>query len=175
MTIDENPAHRRDIGYPVIIKASGGGGGRGMRVVHTEAHLGNAIGNVTKHRSQGGVRQRSGLHGEIPREPAPRRIQVLPTTRQRHPPGRARLLDAASPPEGGRGSARPGITPKTRARRWASACVDACRASGYRGAGTFEFLYEDGEFYFIEMNTRIQVEHPVTEMITGIDLVRSSC
>jgi acetyl-CoA carboxylase biotin carboxylase subunit len=166
----EHRASPREIGYPVIVKAAGGGGGRGMRVVHTEAHLGNAIG-MTKPKP----RPRSattGLHGEIPGEPAPRgNPGAGRRPGQRHPPGRARLLDAAPPPEGGRGSARARHQRDARAEI-GKVCVDACLRIGYRGAGTFEFLYEDGRFYFIEMNTRIQVEHPVTEMITGIDLVR---
>ncbi len=88
-------------------------------------------------------------------------------------PGRARLLDAAPAPEGHRRGARAGPRRRSSARRWANACVDACKTVGYRSAGTFEFLYQDNEFYFIEMNTRIQVEHPVTELITGIDLVKT--
>jgi acetyl-CoA carboxylase, biotin carboxylase subunit len=85
---------------------------------------------------------------------------------------RARLLDAAPPPEGHRGGARPGIDRKL-IDKIGERCAEACRRIGYRGAGTFEFLYENDEFYFIEMNTRVQVEHPVTEMITGIDIVQA--
>src|SRR3546814_2128612 len=90
---------------------------------------------------------------------------------QRHPPGRARLLDAAPPLKVVEEAPAPGITAEQRAEI-GKVCTEACVRIGYRGAGTFEFLYENGHFYFIEMNTRIQVEHPVTEMVTGIDLVR---
>ncbi len=164
----------REIGYPVIIKAAGGGGGRGMRVVHTEAALLNAV-SLTTGRGRGRLRQRHGLHGEIPREPAPHRDPGAGRQpRQRHPPGRARLLDAAPPPEGDRGGARPRASPTKLRAKIGERCAEACRKIGYRGAGTFEFLYENGEFYFIEMNTRVQVEHPVTEMITGIDIVQGA-
>ncbi len=170
---EENLRIAREIGYPVIIKASGGGGGRGMRVVHSEAALLNAIA-VTKAEAPRGVRQRPGLHGEIPRAPAAHRVPGAGRQlRQRDPPRRTRLLHAAPPPEGDRGSAGARASRRSSARRWASACVEACKAVGYRSAGTLEFLYQDDEFYFIEMNTRIQVEHPVTELITGIDLVKA--
>ena len=116
--LPDNPkeiiATAKKIGYPVIIKAAGGGGGRGMRVVHTEAHLINAV-NMT--REEAGIDRR----------------QIV---------------------------------------KIGERCAEACRKIGYRGAGTFEFLYENGEFFFIEMNTRVQVEHPVTEMITGVDIVQ---
>ena len=92
--------------------------------------------------------------------------------RQRDPPRRARLLDAAPPPEGARGSAGAAASAAKLRDAIGERCAEACRKIGYRGAGTFEFLYENGEFYFIEMNTRVQVEHPVTEMITGIDIVQ---
>ncbi len=162
----------RAIGYPVIIKAAGGGGGRGMRVVHTEAALLNAVDHHPR-RGPGGLRQPGGVHGEVPREPAPRRDPgARRPARQRGLSGRTRLLHAAPPPEGDRGSARPGIDRKAIAKV-GERCAEACRKIGYRGAGTFEFLFENGEFYFIEMNTRVQVEHPVTELITGIDLVQA--
>ena len=170
---DENLRIAKDIGYPVIIKASGGGGGRGMRVVH------NAGGAAERDqrdqgRGAGRVRQRPGLHGEIPRAPAAHRVPgARRQLRQRDPPRRARLLDAAPPPEGDRGSARARASPTRSASAWAQRVTDACRAVGYRSAGTLEFLYQDDEFYFIEMNTRIQVEHPVTELVTGVDLVKA--
>ena len=170
---DDNLRIARDIGYPVIIKASGGGGGRGMRVVHTEGALLSSIA-VTQVGSAGRLRQRPGLHGEIPRAAAPHRVPgARRQPRQRDQPGRARLLDAAPPPEGHRGGAGARASPPKQRQQMGERCVEACRAVGYRSAGTLEFLYQDGEFYFIEMNTRIQVEHPVTELVTGIDLVKA--
>ncbi len=161
----------RAVGYPVIIKAAGGGGGRGMRVVHTEAALLNA---VTMTRTEAG--QAFG-NPEVYMEkflenPRHIEIQILAdehrnalwlgerdcSMQRRH----QKIIEEAPAPN----IARRFI------ERIGDRCADACRKIGYRGAGTFEFLYENGEFYFIEMNTRVQVEHPVTEMITGIDIVQ---
>ncbi len=167
----ENLALARQIGYPVIIKASGGGGGRGMRVVHSEAHLRNAI-VLTKREAASAFNNDSVYLEKFLEHPRHVEFQVLAdghgnaihlgerdcSMQRRH----QKVLEEAP---------APGIDAATRARI-GGLCVDACKRIGYRGAGTFEFLYEKGEFYFIEMNTRIQVEHPVTEMITGIDLVK---
>ena len=169
---DETLRMAHQIGYPIIIKAAGGGGGRGMRVVHSEAALlttldltrseaGAAFGNPTVYMEK---------YLEHPRHIE---IQVLADThghaihlgerdcsmQRRH----QKVIEEAP---------APGITPEQR-RRIGQVCVDACQRIGYRGAGTFEFLYQDGEFYFIEMNTRVQVEHPVTELITGVDIVKA--
>jgi acetyl-CoA carboxylase biotin carboxylase subunit len=141
---EENFRIARDIGYPVIIKASGGGGGRGMRVVHSEASLLNAI-NITKAEALAAFGNDQ--------------VYMEKFLQRRH----QKVIEEAP---------APGITARQR-RTMGERCVEACRAVGYRSAGTLEFLYEDGEFYFIEMNTRIQVEHPVTEAITGIDLVKA--
>jgi acetyl-CoA carboxylase biotin carboxylase subunit len=161
----------RKIGYPVIIKASGGGGGRGMRVVHTEAALLNAV-NMTRGEAQAAFGNATVYMEKYLENPRHIEIQVLADShknaiylgerdcsmQRRH----QKIIEEAPAPE---------LTEKQR-ERIGERCADACRKIGYRGAGTFEFLYEDGEFYFIEMNTRIQVEHPVTEMITGVDLVQ---
>jgi len=161
----------REIGYPVIIKASGGGGGRGMRVVRTEAHLGNAI-TMTKAEAKAAFGNDQVYMEKFLENPRHVEIQVLAdgqgnaihlgerdcSMQRRH----QKVVEEAP---------APGITPEQRAQI-GKVCVDACLRIGYRGAGTFEFLYENGRFYFIEMNTRIQVEHPVTEWITGVDLVR---
>src|ERR1700712_1928356 len=161
----------RQVGYPVIIKAAGGGGGRGMRVVHTEAALLNAI---TMTRSEAGAAfGNSTVYMEkFLENPRHVEIQVLADSyknavwlgerdcsmQRRH----QKVIEEAP---------APGI-PRRLVDRIGDRCAEACRKIGYRGAGTFEFLYENNEFYFIEMNTRVQVEHPVTEMITGIDLVQ---
>src|SRR6184192_443034 len=161
----------RKVGYPVIIKAAGGGGGRGMRVVHTEAALLNAV-NMTRAEAQAAFANPVIYLEKYLERPRHIEIQVLAdahknafhlgerdcSLQRRH----QKVMEEAPAPE---------LSPKLR-DRIGERCVEACRKIGYRGAGTFEFLFEDEEFYFIEMNTRIQVEHPVTEMITGIDLVQ---
>jgi len=161
----------RKIGYPVIVKSAGGGGGRGMRVVHTEAALKSAI-SVTRAEAGAAFGNSTVYLEKYLENPRHIEVQVLADThknvvylgerdcsmQRRH----QKIMEEAPAPE---------ITAKMRTRI-GERCVEACRKIGYRGAGTFEYLYEDGEFYFIEMNTRIQVEHPVTEMITGIDIVQ---
>ncbi|MEN1943646.1 acetyl-CoA carboxylase biotin carboxylase subunit [Luteimonas sp. MJ293] len=161
----------REIGYPVIVKASGGGGGRGMRVVNTEAALANAI-STTKSEAKAAFGNNVVYMEKFLEDPRHIEIQVLAdgqgnaihlgerdcSMQRRH----QKVVEEAP---------APGITDEQRAEI-GRVCVDACLRIGYRGAGTFEFLYEKGRFYFIEMNTRIQVEHPVTEMVTGIDLIR---
>ena len=161
----------RKVGYPVIIKASGGGGGRGMRVVHTEAALLNAV-NMTRTEAQAAFANPTVYLEKYLEQPRHIEFQVLAdghksavhlgerdcSLQRRH----QKVLEEAPAPE----------LPAKLRDRLGERCVEACRKIGYRGAGTFEFLYEEGEFFFIEMNTRIQVEHPVTEMITGIDLVQ---
>jgi acetyl-CoA carboxylase, biotin carboxylase subunit len=169
---DENLRIARDIGYPVIIKASGGGGGRGMRVVHTEASLLNAI-NVTKAEALAAFGNDQVYMEKFLERPRHIEFQILAdghgnvihlgerdcSMQRRH----QKVIEEAP---------APGITARQR-KTMGERCIDAVRAVGYRNAGTLEFLFQDGEFYFIEMNTRIQVEHPVTEAITGIDLVRA--
>jgi len=161
----------RDIGYPVIIKAADGGGGRGMRVVHSEATLRNAI-TLTRSEAAAAFGNEAVYMEKFLEHPRHIEVQVLAdehgniiylgerdcSMQRRH----QKVIEEAP---------APGISEKER-RRIGESCVEACQAIGYRGAGTFEFLYEDEKFYFIEMNTRVQVEHPVTEMITGIDIVR---
>jgi acetyl-CoA carboxylase biotin carboxylase subunit len=161
----------RRVGYPVIIKAAAGGGGRGMRVVHTEAALKNAVG-LTRTEADAAFGNPMLYIEKYLENPRHIEVQVLADSfknmiylgdrdcsiQRRH----QKILEEAPAPH---------IPPRQRARI-GDRCVEACRRIGYRGAGTFEFLYDNGEFYFIEMNTRIQVEHPVTEMITGIDIVQ---
>ena len=161
----------RKIGFPVIIKASGGGGGRGMRVVHTEAALINSV-NMTRTEAGAAFGNPTVYMEKFLEQPRHIEIQVLSdqhgnavhlgerdcSMQRRH----QKIIEEAP---------APGITAEQR-KRIGEACADACRRIGYRGVGTFEFLYENGEFYFIEMNTRVQVEHPVSELITGIDIVQ---
>ena len=161
----------RAVGYPVIIKASGGGGGRGMRVVHTEAALVNAV-NTTRQEAGAAFSNPAVYLEKFLENPRHVEIQILAdehrnaihlgerdcSMQRRH----QKVVEEAP---------APGITRRL-IDRIGARCVDACRKIGYRGAGTFEFLYENGEFYFIEMNTRVQVEHPVTEFITGYDIVQ---
>ncbi len=161
----------RAIGYPVIVKAAAGGGGRGMRVVHNEAALLNSI-QVTQSEAGAAFGSEVVYLEKFLQKPRHVEIQVLAdgqgnavhlgdrdcSLQRRH----QKVLEEAP---------APGIPEDVR-QEVATACVNACIEIGYRGAGTFEFLYEDGGFYFIEMNTRVQVEHPVTEQITGIDIVK---
>ena len=168
---DENIKIARNIGYPVIIKASGGGGGKGMRVVHAEAALLNAIA-LTQAESRSAFGNDEVYMEKFLETPRHIEIQVLAdgqgnaihlgerdcSMQRRH----QKVIEEAP---------APGITEEQR-NFVGKRCVDACLEMGYRSAGTFEFLYQDKEFYFIEMNTRLQVEHPVTEMITGIDIVK---
>ena len=160
-----------EIGYPVIIKAAGGGGGRGMRVVHSEATLLNAIA-MTKAEAEAAFGNGTVYMEKFLENPRHVEFQVLSDThgnaihlgerdcsmQRRH----QKVVEEAP---------APGITEQQR-KEIGGRCAEACRQIGYRGAGTFEFLYENGEFYFIEMNTRVQVEHPVTELITGVDIVK---
>jgi acetyl-CoA carboxylase, biotin carboxylase subunit len=161
----------RKVGYPVIIKAAGGGGGRGMRVVHTEAALLNAV-TMTKTEAGAAFSNPEVYMEKFLENPRHVEIQVLAdefknaiwlgerdcSMQRRH----QKVIEEA-PAVG---------IPRKLIEKIGDRCAEACRRIGYRGAGTFEFLYEAGEFYFIEMNTRIQVEHPVTEMVTGVDLVQ---
>ena len=169
---EEIRAAIRTIGYPVIIKAAAGGGGRGMRVVHTEAALSNAV-IITRNEAQAAFGNPTVYAEKFLENPRHIEFQILVdehrnaihlgerdcSMQRRH----QKILEEAP---------ALGIPPRLR-DRMGSRCADACRRIGYRGVGTFEFLFEKNEFYFIEMNTRLQVEHPVTEVITGIDLVQA--
>jgi acetyl-CoA carboxylase biotin carboxylase subunit len=161
----------RQVGYPVIIKAAGGGGGRGMRVVHTEAALLNAV-NMTREEAARAFGNPQVYMEKFLENPRHIEIQVLADShkgaiwlgerdcsmQRRH----QKVIEEAPAPH----------VPRRLIDRIGDRCAEACRKMGYLGAGTFEFLYENNEFYFIEMNTRVQVEHPVTEMITGVDIVQ---
>jgi acetyl-CoA carboxylase biotin carboxylase subunit len=167
---DESMRIAREIGYPVIIKAAGGGGGRGMRVVHTEANLLNAIA-LTRAEAAAAFGNETVYMEKFLENPRHIEFQVLADSygnavhlaerdcsiQRRH----QKVIEEAP---------APGVTPEMR-RTMGERCAEACREVGYLGAGTFEFLYQDGQFYFIEMNTRVQVEHPITEIITGVDVV----
>jgi acetyl-CoA carboxylase biotin carboxylase subunit len=168
---DANLATARRIGYPVIIKAASGGGGRGMRVVHSEGSLLSAI-SITRTEASAAFGDGTVYMEKFLEKPRHVEVQVLAdgqgnaihlfdrdcSLQRRH----QKVLEEAP---------APGIDPAAR-EKVLTACRDACIDINYRGAGTFEFLYEDGEFFFIEMNTRVQVEHPVTEMVTGVDIVK---
>ncbi|MGY0197060.1 acetyl-CoA carboxylase biotin carboxylase subunit [Leptothrix sp. BB-4] len=161
----------RQIGYPVIIKAAGGGGGRGMRVVHTEAALINAV-QTTRAEAGAAFGNPAVYMEKFLENPRHIEIQVLADThgnaiwlgerdcsmQRRH----QKIIEEAP---------APGI-PRKVIEKVGERCAAACKKIGYRGAGTFEFLFENGEFFFIEMNTRVQVEHPVTELVTGVDIVQ---
>jgi acetyl-CoA carboxylase biotin carboxylase subunit len=161
----------KKIGFPVIIKAAGGGGGRGMRVVHTEGALINSV-QMTRTEAGAAFGNPTVYMEKYLQQPRHIEIQILAdeygnaiylgerdcSMQRRH----QKIIEEAP---------APGITDEQR-QRIGTACAEACSRIGYRGAGTFEFLFENGEFYFIEMNTRVQVEHPVTEMITGVDIVQ---
>jgi len=151
----------KTIGYPVIIKAAGGGGGRGMRVVHTEAALLHAV-QTTKAEAGAAFGNPEVYMEKFLQNP--RRNAVYLGERDCSMQRRHQKVIEEAP--------APGI-PRRLIEKIGERCAAACKKIGYRGAGTFEFLYENGEFYFIEMNTRVQVEHPVTELITGIDIVRT--
>jgi len=169
--MDTNKQIAKKIGYPVIIKASGGGGGRGMRIVREEKDLEQSI-KMTKLEAKTAFNNDMVYMEKFLENPRHIEIQVLSdgqghavylgerdcSMQRRH----QKVLEEAP---------AVGITPEMR-KFIGERCVNACIEIGYRGAGTFEFLFENGEFYFIEMNTRIQVEHPVTEMVTGVDLIR---
>ena len=161
----------RSVGYPVIIKAAGGGGGRGMRVVHTEAALIHAV-QTTKSEAGAAFGNPQVYMEKFLEHPRHIEIQILAdqhknavwlgerdcSMQRRH----QKIIEEAP---------APGI-PRRLIEKVGERCSAACKKIGYRGAGTFEFLYENGEFYFIEMNTRVQVEHPVTELVSGIDIVQ---
>ena len=174
--LPDDPAQVRriakSVGYPVIIKAAGGGGGRGMRVVHTEAALIHAV-QTTKAEAGAAFGNPAVYMEKFLQNPRPIEIQVMAdqfknavylgerdcSMQRRH----QKIIEEGP---------APGI-PRKLIDKIGERCAAACKRMGYRGAGTFEFLYENGEFYFIEMNTRVQVEHPVTELITGVDIVKT--
>jgi acetyl-CoA carboxylase biotin carboxylase subunit len=169
--LDESMRLARDIGYPVIIKAAAGGGGRGMRVVHTEASLANAI-SITRVEARAAFGSDIVYMEKFLGRPRHIEFQVLAdghgnavylferdcSMQRRH----QKVIEEAP---------APGLSEELR-RTMGERCANACLEVGYRSAGTFEFLFQDGQFFFIEMNTRLQVEHPVTELITGVDIVR---
>jgi acetyl-CoA carboxylase biotin carboxylase subunit len=168
---DENLKIARRIGFPIIIKAAGGGGGRGMRVVHSEANLHSAI-TLTRGEAAAAFGNDMVYMEKFLENPRHIEFQVLAdshgnvihlgerdcSTQRRH----QKVVEEAP---------APGISEAQR-QEMGARCVKACQEIGYLGAGTFEFLFQDGQFYFIEMNTRVQVEHPVTEMVTGVDIVK---
>ena len=168
---DENVRIARRIGFPIIIKAAGGGGGRGMRVVHSEAALHSSI-TLTKGEAAAAFNNDVVYMEKFLENPRHIEFQLMAdaygncvhlgerdcSTQRRH----QKVIEEAP---------APGISEENR-QRMGKRCVQACKELGYLGAGTFEFLYQEGEFFFIEMNTRVQVEHPVTEMITGFDIVK---
>jgi acetyl-CoA carboxylase biotin carboxylase subunit len=161
----------RSVGYPIIIKAAGGGGGRGMRVVHTEAALINAV-TMTRQEAQAAFGNPNVYMEKFLENPRHIEIQILSdqhrnavwlgdrdcSMQRRH----QKIIEEAP---------APGLNRRL-VDKIGDRCAEACRKINYRGAGTFEFLFENGEFFFIEMNTRLQVEHPVTEMVTGLDIVQ---
>lgn len=169
--LDTNLAIAEAIGYPIMVKAAGGGGGKGMRIVRDKESLANAI-SLTRVEASTAFNDSTLYLEKFLENPRHIEIQVLSdgqgnaiylgerdcSMQRRH----QKIIEEAP---------APGLSPDER-KQIGESCVNACIEMNYRGAGTFEFLYENGEFYFIEMNTRIQVEHPITEMITGIDLVK---
>jgi len=168
---EDNLRIAKEIGYPIIIKASGGGGGRGMRVVHTESALNSSI-SLTKAEAGAAFGNDEVYMEKYLEHPRHVEIQVLADGQ-----GNAIHLGERDCSMQRRNqkvveeAPAPGITEEQR-NKIGAVCVNACNEINYRGAGTFEFLFEDGEFYFIEMNTRVQVEHPVSEMVTGVDILK---
>ena len=169
-TVEEAAKFAEEVGYPVLIKASAGGGGRGMRVVRTEAALLTSV-NMTKTEANAAFGSDKVYLEKFLENPRHIEIQVLSDNFQNaiylgerdcSMQRRNQKVVEESP--------APGI-PRKLIEKLGARCTEACRRIGYRGAGTFEFLYENGEFYFIEMNTRVQVEHPVTEWVTGVDII----
>ena len=168
---DEVVKTAREVGYPLLVKAAGGGGGRGMRVVHSEAALLSAVSLTRSEAAAAFGNDTLYMEKYLDR---PRHVEFQLVADQH---GNAIHLGERDCSMQRRHqkvieeSPAPGITDEQR-QRIGTLCIDACRAIDYRGVGTFEFLYDEGNFYFIEMNTRLQVEHPVTEMVTGLDLVK---